>query len=147
MLTSPDREDDAGALSGGDDHVSRLGRTMHEVPLPQRPFLALDDQERLTREDEEILLVDLPVVHPNRLVGPENEQVDPTCWKYVAISKSVQPVKGKTSSPRAVNPARLTRVQDEPSLPGRREPGLGLLERGFGNHRRIIEEEPAPRIR
>jgi hypothetical protein len=57
MLTSADCEDDGEALSGGDDHVPRLGRTMHEVPLPQQPFLALDDQERLTREDEEILLI------------------------------------------------------------------------------------------
>jgi len=36
-LQRADREDDARAVSGGpDDHVLRPGRTVHEVPLPQR---------------------------------------------------------------------------------------------------------------
>jgi hypothetical protein len=145
MLTSANREDDAGAFSGGDDHVSGLGRTMHKVPLPQRPFLALDDQECLTGEDEEILLIDLPVVHPNRLAGVKNEQVDPDLLE-VRRDLEVRPTREGQNlpPPRAVNPARLTRVQDEPSLPDWREPGLGLLERGFGNHCRIIEEGLRP---
>jgi hypothetical protein len=37
-----------------------------------------------------------------------------------------------------VVPARVTRVEDEPARAGGDEPGLGLLERGFGNHRPMI---------
>jgi hypothetical protein len=42
---------------------------VYEVPLPQLPFPSLDDEQRLAREDEEVLLVVLPVVPPGRLTG------------------------------------------------------------------------------
>src|SRR5688500_11279793 len=76
MSAAADRQDGAGAVPGSDDDVPGLGGTVHEVPLPQRPFLALDDDERLAGEYEEVLLVGFPVVHPDRLAWPEEEQVD-----------------------------------------------------------------------
>ncbi len=49
---------------------------MDEVPLPQLPLLLLDDQERLTVEDEKVLLVSFPVVHRVRLARVEDDQID-----------------------------------------------------------------------
>src|SRR3712207_8783479 len=54
----------------------RLRRAVDEVPRSQRALLALDDQERLAGEHEEVLLLGLPVVHAQRLARPEHEQVD-----------------------------------------------------------------------
>src|SRR6266508_3568973 len=56
VLAGADRQDSAGAFSGSDDHVPRLGWAMYEVPLPERSFLALDEQECLPGEDKEGLL-------------------------------------------------------------------------------------------
>jgi hypothetical protein len=42
---------------------------VHEVPLPQLPFLAFDDEQRPAGEDEEVLLVVLPVVEAGRFPG------------------------------------------------------------------------------
>src|SRR5438445_12394 len=66
MLTRTYCENNTGYVSGADDDVLCLGRTMDEVPLPQRPLLALDDEKRLPGEHEEVLLVGFPVVHPDR---------------------------------------------------------------------------------
>ena len=49
MLAPADRDHDARLGPGPDDRVLRLRRAVHEVPLPQRALLALDDQERLAR--------------------------------------------------------------------------------------------------
>src|SRR6185312_11663219 len=59
-----------------DDHVLGLGRAMHEVPRAQRPLLALDDQDCFTRDDEEILLIGLPVVHGHWLARVQHEGID-----------------------------------------------------------------------
>jgi hypothetical protein len=40
---------------------------VHEVPRPERPLLAFDEQQALAGEDEEPLLVGLRVVEPARL--------------------------------------------------------------------------------
>jgi hypothetical protein len=49
---------------------------VHEVPLAQRPLLALDDQERLAAEHQEVLGVGLPVIHADRLARLEAQQLD-----------------------------------------------------------------------
>src|SRR5439155_7674523 len=77
LVAGTDREDQAVPLPGSDDGVLRLSRAVHEVPRTERPLLALDDQQRLAREDEEVLLVGLPVVHRQRLAGREPGQLDP----------------------------------------------------------------------
>src|SRR5207247_10572772 len=55
-------DDHARPVPGAYDRVLRLRRAVHEVPWPERALLAFDDQERLTREHEEVLLVGLPPV-------------------------------------------------------------------------------------
>src|SRR3970282_721266 len=47
MLARADGWAGAGRLSGPDKHVLRPGGAMHEVPLAQRPLLALDDDQSL----------------------------------------------------------------------------------------------------
>ena len=81
MLSCADTKHDAGAGTGADDHVIGAGRAVDKVPLPQRPLLALDEEQRLARENEEVLLVGFPVVHPDRLARPEDEQGDPDLWE------------------------------------------------------------------
>ncbi len=78
----------------------------------ERPLLALDEQERLAGEDEEVLLVGLPVVHRHRLAGPEHEEVDPELRELVRVALEV----AERPARAAVAPLRLTRVDDEPAL-------------------------------
>ena len=138
MLARADPEHDARPVSGPDDHVLRPGRAVHEVPLAQRSLLALDDQQSLAGEHEEVLLVGLPVVHPDRLARPEHEERDPDLRELgVAFEAKRLP------APLAIPPARLLRVQDEPAFAHGHEPEIGLFERRLGNHRRIIGEPRA----
>ena len=77
MLACADGEDGTGPVSRPDDHVVRPGGAVHEVPLPQRPLLALDEQQGVAGEHEEVLLVGFPVVHADGLARPEHEERDP----------------------------------------------------------------------
>ena len=54
-LAGTDRDHEARAAPCPDDHVLRLRRAMHEVPLAQLPLLAFDDQKGFARDDEEAL--------------------------------------------------------------------------------------------
>src|SRR5688572_16523634 len=62
VLARADRDHDARPEARADDRVLRPRRAVEEVPLPQRALLAFDDQERLAGDDQEVLLVELPVV-------------------------------------------------------------------------------------
>src|SRR5207248_4202703 len=72
-LPRADAEDDARSP---DDRVLRIGRAVHEIPLAQRSLSTLDDQGRGAGEDQEILLVTLPVVHRHRPASSEDRQPD-----------------------------------------------------------------------
>ena len=74
MLSRADGQDGARDVSGPDDHVLGLGGAVHEVPLPQRPLLAFDDEQSLAGEDEEVFLIGFPVVHGHRLTRPEHRR-------------------------------------------------------------------------
>ena len=138
-VSRSDGQDGAGSVPGSHDHVLRPGRAVHEVPASERALLALDDQQRLAGEHEEVLLVGLPVVHRHRLARPEHEEVDADLPEVrLALERQALPPS------LAVTPACLAGIQDEPAFPDRHDPGLGLLERGLGNHRRIIEVATAP---
>ena len=76
LLQRADREDRARAVSGPEDHVLCSGRAVHEVPLPQLPLLALDDEQRLAGKDQEVLLIGLPVVHRHRLARLEHGETE-----------------------------------------------------------------------
>lgn len=117
------------------DRVRGARRAMDEVPLPQRALLALDDQERLAGEDQEILLVGLPVIHRHRLSRLEHEEVDAELRK---LRVALEPAHG--SAWAAVEPPRVARVQHEPAFALRHEPVLRLLERRLRNHGRTLTQ-------
>jgi hypothetical protein len=50
---------------------------VHKVPLSQRTPLALDDEQRLAGEHEEVVLIGLPVIHRHRLAWREDVEADP----------------------------------------------------------------------
>jgi hypothetical protein len=113
------------------------GGAVHEVPLPQLPFLSLDDQQRLAREHEEVLLIGLPVVHPDRLTGSEHHKLDPQLREVrLGLEVRIAGERHGVPSPLAVPPARLARIEDEPSLPDWHEAVLGRLDLGLRDHGR-----------
>jgi hypothetical protein len=108
---------------------------VHEVPLSERALLALDDQQRLPREHEEVLLIGLPVVHRHRLAGPQNLEVDPELGEVRLVLLEPLELTVETTTV-AFPPRRFTRVEDEPTLPSRHETVLGRFQRRLRNHRR-----------
>src|SRR5437870_1083963 len=76
VLPGANGDDDARAVAGADDHMLHPGRTVDEVPLPQRPLLPLGDQQGRAVHDEEVLLIGLPVIHGHRVPRAEDEQID-----------------------------------------------------------------------
>src|SRR5512133_263048 len=130
MLPGADRDDDARAVAGTDDHVVHPGRAVDEIPLPQRVLLALGDEQRLTLDDEEVLLVGLPVVHRHRVAGVEHEDVD------ADLLELRFPVEAHDAASRAaVVPDDVAGIDDEPALARRDEAVLRLFQPGLGNHR------------
>src|SRR5205823_6886216 len=111
MFTRADGDNDAACVSAPDDDVLRLRRAVHEVPLPQRPLLALDDQQRLAGQDEEVFLVGFPVVQPDRLTRREHVETYPDLreLRFALEGQALSP-------PAAVAPTGLAGVQDEPAL-------------------------------
>src|SRR5207245_1596949 len=106
----------------GDDRVFRMWRAMDEVPLPQRPLLPLDDQGRRAGEDEEVLLVGLPVIHRQRLSRPENGDPEPELLEDRVTAEVREPAP----TLRLV-PAHLARVDDEPAFAFAHESVVGDL--------------------
>jgi hypothetical protein len=108
----------------------RLRRGVEEVPGLQLPFLALDDQKTLPRQDEEGFLPALPVVHRHRLTRLENVEVDSKLRK-AALALEV----AERAEPPGVAPTNLPCAYDEPALSARPQAVFRHLERRFGNHR------------
>src|SRR4051812_14849276 len=79
-----DGEHDARAVAGADEDVFRPRRAVHEAPRAQEPLLALDQQEALARQDEEVLLRVLPVVEPVRLARMKDADADPDLLEVLA---------------------------------------------------------------
>jgi hypothetical protein len=104
---------------------------VHEVPGPERALLALDDQQGLARQHEEVLLVDLPVVHRHRLPGTEHLEVDPDLGELRLV---VERAQGAAS--RALVPAGIAGVYDEPAL-ARRDQAVLRLDHPGGVHQPI----------
>jgi hypothetical protein len=116
-----DCKDNARPLADSNDDVLRLGRTVNKIPPPQWPFLALDDQQRLALEHEEVLLIGLPVVHPDRLTGSQHVEADPELREVrFAFEDAAQ------SAPLTLAPARFMR---RPPIIARRFLGSFVLER------------------
>jgi hypothetical protein len=75
------------------------------------------------------------VVHPDRLAGSEDDQVDPQLAE-VGLRLLLGPAGERqvVTSPVAANLTRFVRVEDEPSRAGGYQPCLRLLEFCLGNH-------------
>jgi hypothetical protein len=101
-----------------------------EIPCPERPLLAFGDQERFAREDEEVLLIVLVVVHGHRLPGTEDADVEA---QLRPLDVSLE--ECELAQRAIVSPARILRVEDKPAFADGNTPGAGVLERGFGHHR------------
>ena len=129
MLPRADGHDHRWTVTGADDDVVHFRRTVDEVPLLQRTLLAFGDQQRLTREHEEVLLVVLPVVHRHRVAGLEHEDVDSDLLELrVAVEAH------HLAARAAVVPDDVACVDDEPALALGRQTVLRLLQPSLGNH-------------
>ena len=144
VLAGADGDHDARAAAGADDHVLRVRRAVHEVPRAQRPLLAFDDQDRLARDDEEVLLVGLPVVHGHRLARHEHERIDA---ELVGLPPPFEVVEGEADGAAAVGvtPHGVAQAEDEPAVALRDETVLGLLRFRLGHHERNATEKRVPR--
>ena len=80
---------------------------MDEVPLPQRPLLAFDDEQSLAGEDEKVFLVRLPVVHRPRPARPDYTEGDADLRELrLALEAQAHCLLLDAT------PARVTRAQD-----------------------------------
>ena len=101
---------------------------MHEVPGPEPPLLALDEQQALAREHEEVLLVVLAVVHACGLAGLQHADIDPD------LREPRLALEPRVGAEVALPPERLARVQHEPALALGNEAGGGPKVWSFFNH-------------
>ena len=129
---APTRARGTLASLGAENRVCPRG-AVDEVPLPQRTFLTLNDQQRLAGQHEKVLLVRLPVVHRHRLARPEGDEVDAHLWELgLALEDAVG------TSTLARTPACVSRIEDEPAVSLGREPMLGRFESRLLHHRRNL---------
>src|SRR4051794_23580812 len=92
-----------------------LGRAMHEVPCAQRSLLAFDDQHCIACNDEQVLLIGLPVVHGHRLPRAQNERID---TKLLGLRLVFEVVQHEADGATALDmtPDGVAHVADEPPL-------------------------------
>src|SRR5207249_9181606 len=93
-------------------------------PPSQPPLFALDDEQRLAGEHEEVLLVVFPVVHRHRFAGPEQGEVDPELEEVGRACEARSLELAEDAAALTLPPLRLARVEDEPALALRDEPVL-----------------------
>ena len=98
----------------------------------QRTLLALDQQQALAGQDEEILLVLLAVVHARRLPRLEDADVE------AELREALIAFEARVGTVVTLEPARLAGVDDEPALALRREAFADTVERCLGNHQTLI---------
>jgi adenosine deaminase len=110
----------------------RPARTVHEVPGLERPLLALDQQQCLAGENEEVLLLVLAVVPARGLPGLEHADVDPD------LQEARVTLEAGVGAEDAKEPARFARIQNEPAFPLGLKAGADGFERSLGNHARIL---------
>src|SRR5581483_7460519 len=117
-------EDHAPPVPGTDERVLRPRRAVHEIPRAERPLLALDQEQALAGEDEEVLLTRLAVVARGRLARLEHADRVPELRERDRAA-----LEDAAGAERLVrDPRRVPDVDDEPAPGGRREPSAGVLE-------------------
>jgi hypothetical protein len=135
MLARAHGDHDARTGARPDDHVLRLRRAVHEVPRTQRPLLAFDDEHRFARDDEEVLLIGLPVVPGHRLARHQHERVDaelrgpPPAFEVVVHDADGAAAVG-------VTPFGVAQAEDVPAVTLRDQSVLRLLQFRLGDHER-----------
>jgi hypothetical protein len=102
-------------------------------PRAQLPLLTFDDQSCFARDDEEVLLVGLPVVDGHRLARHEHEGVDAELVGIAAPAFEVVGDDADRAAAVGVTPLGVAHVEDVPALARRGEPVLGLLQFRLGN--------------
>ena len=105
---------------------------------PQCALLALDHEERLAREHEEVLLVVLAVVHRHRFAGAEHREVDPELREVQRIVDAEAFELAQEAAAAAVVPRRVTRIEHEPTVSRGNDPVLDRYELRLTNHRPIL---------
>src|SRR5919106_5884948 len=69
-----------------DEGVRSARRAVRVVPSPERPLLALDEQDALAHEDEEVLLlIRLVVVQAGRLCRRDDAECEPRERPFVGL--------------------------------------------------------------
>jgi hypothetical protein len=104
---------------------------VHEVPCLQRSLFALDDEQALAREDEEVLLRVLGVVHGARLARSQDTDADPDLGEARLLGVEHREVIATV----AVEPACVADVHDEPPFGDGFQAMVGALGSGLRNHR------------
>jgi hypothetical protein len=96
-------------------------------------LVTFDDQNCFPRDDEEALLVGLPVVESHRFARIEDERIDTELFE---VSLAFEIVRDRADRAAAVDvtPHGVAHIEDEPSLALRDEPVPGLLQFRLGNH-------------
>src|SRR5919199_3305221 len=134
-LPRADAEEDERPLAGARERVLRLRRAVHEVPLPQRPFLALHDQDALAGEHEEVFLLGFPVVGRARLARAEHADAQAE-HREERLRLVLSGASQRQAEPLAgfLEPASVAGVEDEPAFGRGHEAGLRLLEPRLADH-------------
>ena len=86
-----------------------MRRAVDEVPRFQRTLLSLHDQQRLTLEDEEVLLPGLFVVHGHRDARVQGVEVDPDL-----LEADVAVFEAAVAAHLVPHPSRVAGIDDEP---------------------------------
>src|SRR5207249_11065250 len=92
------------------------------------------DEHALAREDEEVLLRVLAVVHRHRLARLHHVEVDPDLPESPEL-----PLEVAVGAELAVEPGGVLRVEDEPAVPLRDEASVLALDQPDLRHARILE--------
>src|SRR4051794_19932990 len=111
LLAGTDGKDHGDPFAGADDRVRRVRRAVEEVERGQRPLVALDDQQCLALEDEEVLLPGFMVVQRHGTAGLDHVERDP---EVVEVRLALTAEAG--ARPHVVvQPLRVASVDDEPA--------------------------------
>jgi hypothetical protein len=102
-----------------------------EVPRDKPSLLALDQQQALARQDEEVLLVRLPVVEGARFPRLQHAEREPN------LPERRRPFAFERAggAERLVrHPRGIPHIDDEPALGHGREAGIELFKTRFLDH-------------
>src|SRR6202011_3523335 len=125
-------EDDARRVSVADEDVLAVGRAVEEVARRQAALLALDEQQAGAGEDEEVLLVRLPVIQPVRLARLQDAEREAGLRERDGAAFE----EAARAEVLVRDPSRVEDVDDEPALAGRREARALLAQARLLNHGR-----------